>query len=46
MFIKVMEIKNIKESKVNRIKDDTIILSVPKQKTYKRYLKEISKLKF
>ena len=46
MFIKVLEIKGIEKGKVNKIKDDTIVLSVPKQKTYKRYLKEISKLNF
>lgn len=46
MLIKVLEIKGIQKGKVNEIKDDTIVLSIPKQKTYKRYLKQISKLKF
>lgn len=46
MFIKVMEMKGIEKSKVNRIQDDTIVLSVLKKKNYKLYMKEISKLKF
>ena len=46
VFIKVMEMKGIEKSKVNRIQDDTIVLSVLKKKNYKLYMKEISKLKF
>ena len=46
VFIKITEIKGIKKSKVNAIKDDTIILSVPKKKNYMQYLKEVSKLNF
>ena len=43
-MVKVIEMKGIK-SKVNVVKDD-IILSVCKKKSYKLYMKEISKLKF
>lgn len=46
MFIKVLEIKGIQKGKVNKIKDDTTVLSIPKKKTYKQYIKEISKLNF
>ena len=44
-MIKVIEQK-IKESKVNKLSDGDIILSISKKKNYKLYMKEISKLKF
>lgn len=44
--IKVLEIKGIQKGKVNELKDGDIVLSIPKKKTYKQYLKEVSKLKF
>lgn len=46
MYIKVLEIKGIEKGKVNLLTDGVTVLSVPKKKTYKQYLKEISKLKF
>ena len=44
-MIKVIEQK-IEKSKVNKLSDGDIILSIKKQKKYKNYIKEISKLKF
>ena len=46
IMIKVLENKIINKGKVNFLTDGNIILSVPKKKTYKKYLKEIAKLKF
>lgn len=46
MFIKVLEIKGISKGKVNKLKDDTTVISIPKKKTYRQYIKEISKLNF
>lgn len=45
-MIKVIENKNIEKSKVNHLENGDIVLSVKTKKTYKQYLKEISKLKF
>lgn len=45
-MIKVIENKNIEKSKVNHLDNGDIVLSVKTKKTYKQYLKEISKLKF
>ena len=44
-MIKVIEQKNI-QSKVSKLSDGDIVLSICKKKNYKLYLKEISKLKF
>ena len=44
-MIKVVEQKGI-QSKVNKLSDGSIVLSVCKKKNYKLYMKEISKLKF
>ncbi len=43
---KVLEIKGITKGKVNHLKDGLTVLSVPKKKTYRQYLKEVSKLNF
>lgn len=43
---KITEIKGITKGKVNHLKDGLTVLSVPKKKTYRQYLKEVSKLNF
>lgn len=45
-MIKVLVIKGIKNGKVNRLTTGDIVLSIPKKRDYKQYLKEVSKLKF
>ena len=44
-MIKVIEQK-IDKSKINKLSNDDIVLSISKKKNYKLYMKEISKLKF
>lgn len=43
---KVLEVKGLDRGKVSSISDGETIISVPKKKTYKQYLKEVSKLNF
>lgn len=48
-MIQVLEIKGIDKGKVDVISvqgKNVTVLAVPKKKTYKQYLKEISKLNF
>lgn len=45
-IIKVSEVKGLDRGKVSAISDGETIISVPKKKTYKQYLKEVSKLNF
>lgn len=45
-IIKVLEVKGLDRGKVSALSDGEIFLSVPKKKTYKQYLKEVSKLNF